>query len=100
MCCAYDTPWKIGVFRQLTCHPCGKLQGDQKTAGHVFNVDGAGADGSPTPYYAAYGATKTGGLQPLPAPKCDTSASFSCGWLEVVALITFERLLFGVEMAH
>lgn len=27
-------------------------------AGHIFNMDGAGADGSPTPRFAAYGATK------------------------------------------
>lgn len=32
----------------------------QTTAGHIFNVDGAGADGAPTPNYAAYGATKSG----------------------------------------
>lgn len=32
----------------------------QSTAGHIFNVDGAGADGAPTPNYAAYGATKSG----------------------------------------
>jgi chlorophyll(ide) b reductase len=27
-------------------------------AGHILNMDGAGADGSPTPRFAAYGATK------------------------------------------
>ncbi|EFJ51061.1 hypothetical protein VOLCADRAFT_103703 [Volvox carteri f. nagariensis] len=32
----------------------------QPGGGHVFNVDGAGADGFPTPNYAAYGATKAG----------------------------------------
>lgn len=32
----------------------------QPQGGHLFNVDGAGADGSPTPMYAAYGATKAG----------------------------------------
>ncbi|KAF5839514.1 hypothetical protein DUNSADRAFT_585 [Dunaliella salina] len=31
--------------------------------GHLFNMDGAGADGLPTPNYAAYGATKAGILQ-------------------------------------
>jgi len=30
----------------------------EQDAGHVFNMDGAGADGSPTPRFAAYGATK------------------------------------------
>ncbi len=35
------------------------MQG-QPGGGHVFNMDGAGADGMPTPMYAAYGATKAG----------------------------------------
>lgn len=30
----------------------------QKGGGHIFNMDGAGADGNPTPRFAAYGATK------------------------------------------
>ncbi len=32
----------------------------QKRGGHIFMMDGAGADGLPTPQYAAYGATKAG----------------------------------------
>jgi len=32
----------------------------QEGGGHVWNVDGAGADGNATPHYAAYGATKAG----------------------------------------
>ena len=32
----------------------------QEGGGHIFNMDGAGADGMPTPQYAAYGATKAG----------------------------------------
>ena len=32
----------------------------QPGGGHVFNMDGAGADGMATPQYAAYGATKAG----------------------------------------
>ena len=41
----------------------------QTTGGHIFNIDGAGADGSPTPQYAAYGATKAGMLlAPNPDP--------------------------------
>jgi NAD(P)-dependent dehydrogenase (short-subunit alcohol dehydrogenase family) len=32
----------------------------QPRGGHVFNMDGAGADGMATPQYAAYGATKAG----------------------------------------
>ena len=31
---------------------------EQEGGGHVFNMDGAGCDGSATPQYAAYGATK------------------------------------------
>lgn len=38
----------------------------QAGGGHIFNVDGAGADGSATPNYAAYGATKSGGAIRLP----------------------------------
>ena len=34
----------------------------QHGGGHVFNMDGAGADGMATPSYAAYGATKAGAL--------------------------------------
>ena len=32
----------------------------QPEGGHIFNLDGAGADGLPTPNYAVYGATKAG----------------------------------------
>ena len=32
----------------------------QSGGGHIFNMDGAGADGQATPQYAAYGATKAG----------------------------------------
>lgn len=37
-----------------------KLMAAQPQGGHVFNLDGAGADGLSTPCYAAYGATKAG----------------------------------------
>lgn len=37
-----------------------QLMQKQNGGGHVFNMDGAGADGMPTPQYAAYGATKAG----------------------------------------
>jgi len=36
------------------------MQVMQTSGGHIFNMDGAGADGMPTPQYAAYGATKAG----------------------------------------
>ena len=31
---------------------------NQDRGGHIFNMDGAGADGGATPRFAAYGATK------------------------------------------
>ncbi len=34
--------------------------------GHIFNMDGAGADGQATPQYAAYGATKAGTRELVP----------------------------------
>ena len=37
-----------------------KLMAAQPEGGHIFNLDGAGADGLSTPCYAAYGATKAG----------------------------------------
>ena len=43
-----------------------QLMAAQKSRGHIFNMDGAGAGGAATPYYAAYGATKAGdGWQPV-----------------------------------
>ncbi|GJP46295.1 hypothetical protein CLOM_g5599 [Closterium sp. NIES-68] len=35
-----------------------RLMRDQPGGGHIFNMDGAGADGNATPRFAAYGATK------------------------------------------
>lgn len=53
----------------------------QPGGGHVFNMDGAGADGMATPQYAAYGATKAGG-QPL--ARQSLRASLCCGCHERV----------------
>lgn len=47
----------------------------QTSGGHIFNMDGAGADGMPTPQYAAYGATKAGSVPPILCVVCDY---FSC----------------------
>ena len=33
---------------------------EQGSRGHIFNMDGAGADGNATPLFSAYGATKRG----------------------------------------
>ena len=35
-----------------------RVMREQSTGGHIFNMDGAGADGGATPRFAAYGATK------------------------------------------
>lgn len=35
-----------------------RVMRDQSAGGHIFNMDGAGADGGATPRFAAYGATK------------------------------------------
>ena len=45
-----------------------RVMSRQPNGGHIFNIDGAGADGGPTPQYAAYGATKAGGKLSL---RCD-----------------------------
>jgi chlorophyll(ide) b reductase len=45
------------AMRIMAAQPCG---------GHIFNMDGAGADGLPSPQYAAYGATKAGARRLFP----------------------------------
>ena len=40
-----------------------RVMRDQPSGGHIFNMDGAGADGNATPRFAAYGATKRGLVQ-------------------------------------
>lgn len=47
---------------------------DQPAGGHVFNMDGAGADGNATPRFAAYGATKRS-LQQVGRAACSSLAS-------------------------
>eukprot|EP01023_Acetabularia_acetabulum_P037644 TRINITY_DN3579_c0_g1_i4.p1 TRINITY_DN3579_c0_g1~~TRINITY_DN3579_c0_g1_i4.p1 ORF type:complete len:315 (-),score=50.93 TRINITY_DN3579_c0_g1_i4:464-1408(-) len=42
------------------CREAISIMKNQKSGGHVFNMDGAGADGGPTPRVATYGATKRG----------------------------------------
>lgn len=46
----------IGVM--ICCREAIKMMMNQERGGHIFNMDGAGADGRPTPRFAAYGATK------------------------------------------
>ena len=55
-----------------------QVMGDQPTAGHIFNVDGAGADGAPSPQYAAYGATKAGACAG-PSSPCHTCLAAAIG---------------------
>ena len=42
----------------LCCQAAIKLMREQPNGGHIFNMEGAGSDGNPTPRFAAYGATK------------------------------------------
>ncbi|TKY68492.1 Chlorophyll(ide) b reductase NOL [Spatholobus suberectus] len=42
----------------LCCREAIKMMVSQPRGGHIFNIDGAGSDGRPTPRFAAYGATK------------------------------------------
>ncbi|CAM6084390.1 unnamed protein product [Calypogeia fissa] len=46
----------LGVM--LCCREAIRTMRDQPRGGHIFNMDGAGADGNPTPRFAVYGATK------------------------------------------
>ena len=46
----------VGVM--LGCKEAIRVMKTQPKGGHVFNMDGAGADGGATPRFAAYGATK------------------------------------------
>uniref|UniRef100_A0A383VKF8 Chlorophyll b reductase n=1 Tax=Tetradesmus obliquus TaxID=3088 RepID=A0A383VKF8_TETOB len=50
---------KTNLLGTLLCsREAAKLMLGQQLGGHIFIMDGAGADGSATPQYAAYGATK------------------------------------------
>jgi len=42
----------------LGCREGIRVMRGQSNGGHIFNMDGAGADGGATPRFAAYGATK------------------------------------------
>lgn len=42
----------------LCCREAVSLMSKQEQGGHLFNMDGAGADGGATPRFATYGATK------------------------------------------
>ncbi|KAF3434350.1 hypothetical protein FNV43_RR25453 [Rhamnella rubrinervis] len=42
----------------ICCREAIKMMLNQTRGGHIFNIDGAGSDGRPTPRFAAYGATK------------------------------------------
>lgn len=48
----------LGVM--LCCRAAINLMRGQGVPGHIFNMDGAGSNGRPTPRFAAYGATKRG----------------------------------------
>ncbi|KAI3744123.1 hypothetical protein L1987_57199 [Smallanthus sonchifolius] len=42
----------------ICCREAMQMMLNQPRGGHIFNIDGAGSDGRPTPRFAAYGATK------------------------------------------
>ncbi|KAJ9159674.1 hypothetical protein P3X46_025160 [Hevea brasiliensis] len=42
----------------ICCREAIKMMLNQPRGGRIFNIDGAGSDGRPTPRFAAYGATK------------------------------------------
>uniref|UniRef100_A0A0D9ZB76 chlorophyll(ide) b reductase n=1 Tax=Oryza glumipatula TaxID=40148 RepID=A0A0D9ZB76_9ORYZ len=42
----------------ICCREAINMMRNQPRGGHIFNIDGAGSDGRPTPRFAAYGATK------------------------------------------
>ncbi|KAJ0044754.1 hypothetical protein Pint_05731 [Pistacia integerrima] len=42
----------------ICCREAMQMMRNQPRGGHIFNIDGAGSDGRPTPRFAAYGATK------------------------------------------
>ncbi|GMH44832.1 hypothetical protein BSKO_12784 [Bryopsis sp. KO-2023] len=42
----------------LCCREAIRIMRDQPSDGHIFNMEGAGSNGRPTPRFAAYGATK------------------------------------------
>ncbi|CAN1298251.1 Chlorophyll(ide) b reductase NOL, chloroplastic [Linum perenne] len=42
----------------ICCREAIIMMQNQPRGGHIFNIDGAGSDGRPTPRFAAYGATK------------------------------------------
>ncbi|PNT74371.1 chlorophyll(ide) b reductase NOL, chloroplastic isoform X1 [Brachypodium distachyon] len=42
----------------ICCREAINMMWNQPRGGHIFNIDGAGSDGRPTPRFAAYGATK------------------------------------------
>ncbi|KAG6558115.1 hypothetical protein Mapa_000296 [Marchantia paleacea] len=46
----------LGVM--LCCRQAIRTMREQPRGGHIFNMDGAGADGNATPRFAVYGATK------------------------------------------
>jgi NAD(P)-dependent dehydrogenase (short-subunit alcohol dehydrogenase family) len=53
---AIEAVVKTNLLGTLLCaREAGRLMLQQKLGGHIFMMDGAGADGSATPQYAAYG---------------------------------------------
>ncbi|GAV77906.1 adh_short domain-containing protein, partial [Cephalotus follicularis] len=56
LCSEVVTTNTLGLM--ICCREAIKMMLNQPRGGHIFNIDGAGSDGRPTPRFAAYGATK------------------------------------------
>lgn len=50
--------WLSASVSMVVCLQAIRVMRRQKSGGHIFVMDGAGADGNATPRFAAYGATK------------------------------------------
>lgn len=74
----------------------------QGTAGHIFNVDGAGANGAPTPNYAAYGATKAGVAHLMASVSAELEAAGSITAVHTVSpgMVLTGLLLSGATAAN
>lgn len=62
----------------LCCQAAIKMMREQPNGGHIFLMEGAGSDGTPTPRFAAYGATKRALSQLSKSLQARSAASHRC----------------------
>lgn len=77
-----------------------QLMHKQPAGGHVFNMDGAGADGMPTPQYAAYGATKAGIAHLMGSLKAESSSKTVRVHTLSPGMVLTDLLLEGATIAN